>query len=209
MRDSRGFLWFCTGEGLSRFDGYSFINFGVTEGLPHPTVNDLLQTRSGDYWIATNGGLCRFNPKGAPTSRPVYAVDSSSDALHKAMFTTYTPSDNDQLSRAINTVIERRDGGIWLGARQGLFYVDRGGGRVELRAVDIRAPKSRGPEYIRSILEDRYGTMWIGTPGGLYRRWPDGSVRRYGKGNPLPDENIHDLLEDRRGNLWVGTRFGG
>src|SRR5512143_4308285 len=24
VRDSRGFLWFCTNEGLSRFDGYTF-----------------------------------------------------------------------------------------------------------------------------------------------------------------------------------------
>jgi ligand-binding sensor domain-containing protein/signal transduction histidine kinase len=209
VRDSRGFLWFCTGEGLSRFDGYSFVNYGVTEGLPHSTVKDLLQTRSGDYWIATNGGLCKFNPKGAPTSRPVYAVDSSLDELHKAMFITYTPSDSHQLTKAINTVIERRDGSIWCGTRQGLFYVDRAGGRLELRAIDIGAPNSPGLNQINSILEDRFGTMWIGTPGGLYRRWRDSSVTRYGKGNPLPDENIQALLEDSRGNLWVGTRSAG
>src|SRR5689334_1726995 len=51
VRDSRGFLWFCTGEGLSRFDGYSFTNYGVDQGLPHTMVNDFLETRSGEIWI--------------------------------------------------------------------------------------------------------------------------------------------------------------
>src|SRR5258707_3762885 len=64
VRDSRGFLWCCTSEGLSRFDGYSFTNYGVDQGLPHSTVNDFLETRNGSLWIATNGGLVLFNPRG-------------------------------------------------------------------------------------------------------------------------------------------------
>src|SRR2546423_11137832 len=68
VRDSRGILWFCTAEGLSRFDGYTFTNFGTDEGLPHASVNDLLETRAGEYWAATNGGLVCFHPKGPPPS---------------------------------------------------------------------------------------------------------------------------------------------
>ncbi len=77
VRDSRGFLWFCTGEGLSRFDGYSFINYGDDQGLPHTMVNDFLETRNGELWIGTNGGLVLFNPKGEPTAHVVFANDKA------------------------------------------------------------------------------------------------------------------------------------
>src|SRR4026207_1288694 len=72
VKDSRGFLWFCTADGLSRFDGYAFANFGTDQGLPHSYVNDLLETRAGEYWVATDGGLVRFDPKGKPAHQVVY-----------------------------------------------------------------------------------------------------------------------------------------
>src|SRR5215470_6996048 len=76
VRDSRGFLWFCTGDGLSRFDGYTFTNYGMDQGLPHREVTDFLETRSGEYWVATKAGLVRFNPKAPPERRVVYANEN-------------------------------------------------------------------------------------------------------------------------------------
>src|SRR2546427_8279819 len=60
VRDSRGFLWFCTGAGLSRFDGHQFVNFGPSQGFPGQVVWDFHEARSGDYWVATGGGLVRL-----------------------------------------------------------------------------------------------------------------------------------------------------
>ena len=65
-QDSRGFIWMIVGDGISRFDGYTFTNYTTDDGLPDRRVNDLLETRSGVYWIATESGLCRFNPTADP-----------------------------------------------------------------------------------------------------------------------------------------------
>src|SRR4029453_1067240 len=64
VRDSRGYLWFCTREGLSRFDGYGFTTYGIDDGLPSAVINDLIETKEGTYWIATSRGLVRFDPLG-------------------------------------------------------------------------------------------------------------------------------------------------
>src|SRR5215470_15272516 len=94
VRDSRGFLWFCTEEGLSRFDGYKFTNYTTDQGLPHRWVSDVLETHNGDYLVATGGGVCRFSPTGSP------------------LFINYHP-DRDDRSHEIEVLTEDKAGVIW------------------------------------------------------------------------------------------------
>src|SRR6266705_966884 len=113
VRDSRGFLWFCTSAGLSRFDGHRFTTYGTEQGLPEPSVNDLLETRDGMYWVATNGGgVCRFNPK--------YSTGATEGA--KGLFTAYQIGDEPAANR-VNVLYEDRAGEIWAGTDAGLFHL--------------------------------------------------------------------------------------
>src|SRR5215831_18560113 len=60
MRDARGFMWFCTRDGLSRFDGARFVTYRIGDKNGPPGIEGLYQTRDGTYWITTTGGLYRF-----------------------------------------------------------------------------------------------------------------------------------------------------
>ncbi len=208
VRDSRGFLWFCTAEGLSRFDGYTFTNYTTDHGLPHGNVTDFLETRSGELWVGTNGGLVRFDPKGTPANR--VSVENGSRDLPSPMFRVVLPEDEDRRAKAVTVLLEARDGTVWCGTRKHLYRVNGHDGRFTLVPTDIGL-SSEHPTMrdVVDLLEDRHGTLWVASLGWLRRRWPDGTVARYTRRDGLPDDNIQDLLEDRQGRLWAATRHGG
>jgi len=60
MRDSRGFMWFCTRDGLSRFDGARFVTYRVGDKNSPPGIVTISETSDGSYWIGTTGGYYRF-----------------------------------------------------------------------------------------------------------------------------------------------------
>lgn len=210
VRDSHGYLWFCTDEGLSRFDGYGFTNYGTDQGLPHRIVNDLLETPEGDYWVATEQGLVLLDPRGVPSSNVHFAAAPPPGPKLSPMFTVYVPADPERSARSVTVLLRSRDGTIWCGTRKGLMRLSGSVGHWEMIPVDMSMPKEfERQSLVTSLIEDRFGTIWMGTMSGLYRRWADGSVAHYGTADGLPIDLIHDLLEDHLGNLWVATPLAG
>jgi ligand-binding sensor domain-containing protein/two-component sensor histidine kinase len=65
FQDKHGFLWFATDNGLSRFDGYSFVNFNASNlsGLPSSKVVSLCEDNDGNIWIGTQEGIGILNTK--------------------------------------------------------------------------------------------------------------------------------------------------
>src|SRR5262244_3862490 len=124
VRDSRGYLWFCTENGLSRFDGFGFTNYTAEQGLPDNMVNDLLETRGGVYWIATSSGLCRYNPNGLPLP------NGQVSPRINPMFLIYRPG-SDRTTSDIKSIYEDRSGTVWVGAWRGLYRLEQAGDQVK------------------------------------------------------------------------------
>ncbi len=188
-QDSRGFLWFCTAEGVSRFDGYAFTNFTTADGLPERHTNDFLETKAGAIYIATNAGLAKLNPTGLANSKD------------NPLFTVILP--DNRRATAINVLLEDESGVIWAGTSDGLYKLNE---KDALEAVDLgKLPVGVGEIQINAIIKDRRGAMWIGTQdNGLVRLLPSGEVEPFTTANGLPDAHISTLHEDKNGRIRVG-----
>ena len=66
FQDDTKRLWFGTeGGGISRYlyNEDRFVSFSEKDGLPNNVVYGILDDKSGNLWISTNYGLCRFDPE--------------------------------------------------------------------------------------------------------------------------------------------------
>ena len=62
--DSKGYMWFCTDKGLSRFDGRAFKNFSGSDGLGGNDVFNMYEDQMGRLWLFTFNGEPSYYYKG-------------------------------------------------------------------------------------------------------------------------------------------------
>lgn len=192
VRDSHGYLWICTREGLSRFDGYSFTTYGLVDGLPGAGINDLIETNEGGYWIATNRGLVRFDPLG--TRRAPKGA--------RPMFTTFLPEADPQ-THDVWRLLQDRAGTIWVGTAVGLYKLNNAGTpSITFARIDVGS-------QVNAMAEDGDGSLWIGTDIGLLRRFADGRLERFTLREGIPANDVNAIAVDRQGRIWIGTRSNG
>ncbi|MEN3278158.1 MAG: hypothetical protein V7631_3948 [Massilia sp.] len=195
-QDSDGFMWFGTQYGLSRFDGYRFLNFRNVVGDPTTLPNNWIEVLHvdprGRMWIGTDGGLARYDPatQGFRHYLPDEPVRRGNGNLH------------------VRAIVDDGRDGLWIGTADGLQHLDIASGRFTTWHHVPGNPKSLSSDDIAALALDKRGRLWIGNEGGLDSYDPASGRFEHHRGAPGRREAVQALLVDADDMLWIGLFDG-
>lgn len=182
------------GEILAGLADLNFEVMGTKQGLPHDSVYGFTQDSRGFLWIATFGGLSRY------------------DGYHLRNYVHEEGEPSSLPDNNIRLLLPAAHGGLWIATgNAGVIIYDP--------AADSFHPLPNLPAPLRKshvfcMADDGNGGLWFGSQLGLAHYLPESqSYQIFGKAadrdaNGFAEGSVFSVLPDREGNLWVGGDHG-
>lgn len=201
-------------------------NWQTESGLPQNTVHAILETRDGYLWLATEGGLVRFdglkftvydsqNTPALHSNNIRALLEDNREDNQQALWigtadglTVFRPNSAPQLftrgqglpNNSIWSIEQDASGHLSVQTAGGVAVYQNG--RFALRESKESAESNSG-----ATLKDGHGTLWIANRG--LQRSVNGKIDTFPANDPLANDVILSLFEDREGNLWLGSESNG
>lgn len=121
LEDSKGYFWFATDMGVSRFNGYTFENFSTENGLPDNTVYGIYEDHKENIWFRSlSGKLSYYKNNGIQT------LPCNNDLVHVLKNLTVT-----------SLFVDSRDT-VWIGVNSNfILKIAPGRHRQDISKVSI------------------------------------------------------------------------
>ncbi|WP_428235913.1 sensor histidine kinase [Gracilimonas sp.] len=175
-----------------------FEHTGLSDGMNQASANTIMQDSKGFLWIATQGGLHRY--------------DGYEFKVYKQ-----TPFDTTSLSENwVWGMDESANGDIWVTTEGGgLNKLNQATGKFTKYVHDPNDSTSISSDRAFMPFEDSRGNLWVGTFGSGLNRMPpgqDGKFIRYEHDHDDPttitSHAVYWMKEDSEGFLWAGGNNG-
>ena len=224
--DRDGVLWAGGDAGLARLRNGRLLEFvGTNDVGAVASARVAFEDRERNLWIGSqlegltrlwNGWTRRYSAAEGLADRIVWSVAPDADGkrlwvgvndgvslLVDGVFRKVVPASDLPHPHGYNLLAE--PGRLWIGTRGGLRVLDLDTGEGRARALPELA--AIGGAQINSLVRAADGTLWIGTPDGLYALRGE-SLQRYGKADGLAEERMRFVYQTPSGRLLLGTQNG-
>jgi ligand-binding sensor domain-containing protein/two-component sensor histidine kinase len=213
--DDNGSLWIGTwGNGLIKYYGnakkfkHIFYETDKFSKIQSNRIQTLLTDKNKTIWIGTvGGGLYKLSEKSGLTTIIHYVHSISSFSL----------SDN-----KIFSLCKDKEDNLWIGTfGGGLNKLPKSFQEEESNNVKFEKyfykyndEKSLSNNFITSVIQDKRGTVWIGTFGGGINVYDQKNnifhafLNKPDQSAALTNNEILSLMQDKSGAIWIGTHLG-
>ncbi|ADY54331.1 histidine kinase [Pseudopedobacter saltans DSM 12145] len=203
-KDSRGFLWLGTRDGLNRYDGKTIKQYKNDPLNPNSLISDdyiyaIAEDQNQKLWVGTQKGISYYSPE----------TDSFEQIDYKKA------GKNDPQSFAILQILPAKDGKVWFGTNDGLLYIENTTSR-KFKAYNKTNGLAGNEVY--AVFADDIGNIWVGTVTGLSKLSPTANKKSYTIKNYFNDKTesnsiganfVRTIAQDNKGQIWFGTEKGG
>ncbi|MFN8257224.1 MAG: two-component regulator propeller domain-containing protein [Bacteroidales bacterium] len=214
FQDKEGNIWFGTrGNGLYKYDGNSFTQFTVKDGLDCNNIYCILEDKEGKFWIGTEEGLCFYDP-----SDSLRTGGKTFDKIHIPVPKNLPPNKNAYYQNHwVFSMIQAKNGKLWFATIDGVYIYD-GKSFTHFPLNEAANGFLNSNAKVERMLEDNAGNIWLGgrTNEGVFR-YDGKSITHFilpqliqGQNGPRP--KLHNWgwpqLQDKNGNIWF-SNWGG
>lgn len=220
IQDKAGNLWFGTSDnGLYKYDGKSFRQFVVDDGLNSNNISCLLEDKDGKIWIGTEMGLCLYDPLAhIRTGGKTFAE------IQIPLPPDLPPNKNQYYGNLhwVYSIMQAKSGKLWFATIDGVYTYD--GKSFTPFIVNAGAGGYLSSNNnVERILEDKAGNIWLGgrTNQGVYRydgksisnfKLPELTIVnesfRFEKDRIVSHNWAWPQLQDKNGNIWFSNWAG-
>jgi signal transduction histidine kinase/ligand-binding sensor domain-containing protein len=220
--DAQGRLWITWLDVVTRYDGERFVNFGPGD-FPRDVrgrTDPRFPPGPASVWWSLDGvGLHCLRAGEVRTCLPRSRLPAAAIAgvtvdwrgalwIHTVgagVIRIDAEGRRRDLTRLDGVTDDHAGGAFFEDGGGGVWHVDPGG-RL-FRIVDGRREPIDGVSAL-SFFEDREGSLWIGSTGGLHRLRVT-TITNLTTREGLSSDNVYPMLRGRGGDIWIGTMGAG
>ena len=194
---SDGSLWVGSKQnGLTRIKNgtptvYSTHNDSTKNTLIDDHVNAMAVDKSGNLWIATDGGMQMYN-------------------LKMGTFSNYTKENGKMKTNKVTSLYYGSGNTMFIGTSEGLGILDITKAEIKFQTGNTTNMQKFTNNYITQVFEDSRGLVWIGTREGVnvFNKEIDALDHLTEKYGGLCNNNVCGIAEDKNHNIWITTSNG-
>lgn len=216
VKDSLGFVWIGTTNGLNRYDGHNIeVFYQGDRNLASSRITNMCIDSKNVLWVNSGNVTQYYDYK-----KKVFITESSE------IFSIITDKAQHQIDYIVNDLrltgkdiklkatrlSESPDGRIWLGTNDGIYVFDKADKSISHINSAKETPFSLSDNRVTAIYAGMKDEIWVGTRSGVF--YSDPVSKQFIKttsaaGYNLKNSYVNSFVRDDKGQIWISTENSG